>query len=98
MNWIPTEWQMEKRFNDTDDLDSITIHRMNSPFYDGTKYAVRYRGRCLNTGGKWEYEPLPSSRDDAFYKRCRFDSFEEAKDTYERSRQSPASSSPAPDS
>ncbi|BCY18672.1 hypothetical protein hrd7_25210 [Leptolinea sp. HRD-7] len=32
----------------------------------------------LNTSGQWEYEPMPSSRDDAFLKRCRFASIEAA--------------------
>lgn len=27
---------------------------------------------CLNRDGEFEYEPMPSSRDDAFLKRCRF--------------------------
>lgn len=37
------------------------------------KWAVRHMGNCLNKGGEWEYEPQPSSRDDAFLARCRFD-------------------------
>lgn len=35
-------------------------------------YAIRKRGWVLNRRGKWEYEPIPSSRTDAFLKRCRF--------------------------
>lgn len=27
---------------------------------------------CLNRDGEFEYEPLPSSRDEGFLKRCRF--------------------------
>lgn len=37
------------------------------------KWAVRLHGRCLNTAGQWEWEPMPSSRDDDFLGRCRFD-------------------------
>ncbi|BDC37721.1 hypothetical protein PTKU15_10180 [Paraburkholderia terrae] len=33
---------------------------------------------CLNKDGGWEYEPIPSSRDDAFLGRCRFSTAEEA--------------------
>ena len=33
---------------------------------------------CLNKHGKWEYEPLPSSRTNDFLSRCRFDSLEDA--------------------
>jgi len=36
------------------------------------KWAVRKLGACLNHDGEWEYEPMPSSRDDAFLHRCRF--------------------------
>lgn len=35
-------------------------------------WAVRLNGRCLNKSFQWEWEPLPSSRDDEFYGRCRF--------------------------
>ena len=35
-------------------------------------WAVRQRGWCLNTELEWEYEPLPSSREDDFLARCRF--------------------------
>jgi hypothetical protein len=41
-------------------------------------WRVTKRGDCLNKDGEWEYEPLPSSRDDAFLERCRFDSAETA--------------------
>jgi hypothetical protein len=41
-------------------------------------FAVRLHGRCLNNQGKWEIEPLPSSRDESFIKRCRFNTFKEA--------------------
>lgn len=33
---------------------------------------------CLNRDGRWEYEPQPSSRDDAFFARCRFASLDDA--------------------
>ena len=35
-------------------------------------WAVRFMGEVLSKQGEWEYEPLPSSRDDAFLERCRF--------------------------
>lgn len=46
----------------------------------GHKWAVRIRGEVLNKQGFMEYEPQPSSRDDAFMARCRFDSAKEAID------------------
>ncbi|OIQ64934.1 hypothetical protein GALL_535120 [mine drainage metagenome] len=41
-------------------------------------WAVRRRSAVLNKQGEFEYEPLPSNRDDAFLQRCRFDSALEA--------------------
>ena len=35
-------------------------------------WAVRHGADVLNVDGEWEYEPMPSSRDDAFLARCRF--------------------------
>jgi hypothetical protein len=46
--------------------------------FEGRKWAVCLGGNVLNKEGEWEWEPQPSSRDDDFFKRCRFDSAEEA--------------------
>jgi uncharacterized protein YbaR (Trm112 family) len=35
-------------------------------------WAVRYLGDCARIDGTWEFEPSPSSRDDAFVARTRF--------------------------
>ena len=35
-------------------------------------------GPVLAKDGEWELEPIPSSRDDEFYARCRFDTYDEA--------------------
>jgi hypothetical protein len=40
----------------------------------GAGWAVTRNGRVLNVDGEWEYESLPSERDEADYARCRFDS------------------------
>lgn len=65
-----------------DPVSPPTIVRHTSPFYKGVKWAVKWRGRnVLAKDGMWEWEPQPSSRDDQFYARCRFDSVEEALDT-----------------
>lgn len=37
------------------------------------KYAVLHHGWCLDADGRWEYEPRPSSRDDDWLARYRFD-------------------------
>jgi len=77
--WVATRW--EKRSNlDTHTL-GVTIERHSSPFYEGERFSVRLEGsrRVLNIRGGWEFEPIPSNRDDAFYERCRFLSCEDAK-------------------
>lgn len=76
MTWEPTEWQAAEQKGDDSRL--VTIRRMRSPYYEGTRYAVRIRGCVLSVDGDWVYEPMPSERDDAFYERCRFKSFEAA--------------------
>ena len=43
---------------------------------------VKWSGYCLAKDGEWEWEPSPSQRDDAFVERCRYDSVEEALETY----------------
>jgi hypothetical protein len=32
----------------------------------------------FNNDGKWEYQPMPSSRDEDFYRRCRYQSVKDA--------------------
>lgn len=60
----------------------------NSPQFCLTgpsKFAIRSAGRsCLNKLGEWEYEPFPSNRTDDFLERCRYDSLEEAVETYNK--------------
>lgn len=56
--------------------DEIRIERarqMSGP----DLWAVRYRGDVLNKQGEWEWEPMPSGRDEDFLARARFDSAEE---------------------
>ncbi len=53
--------------------DSICVERVKQRA-GSDKWAVRrLGGEVLNKQGEWEYEPMPSSRDDAFIERCRFD-------------------------
>lgn len=37
------------------------------------QWAVMHNGYCLHTSGRWDYEPLPSSRTDQWKKSHRFD-------------------------
>jgi len=53
-------------------------HRLpQEPMWLVKRYALT-EGPVLNVRGKWEDQPLPSNRDDEFYKRCRFESFQQA--------------------
>ena len=75
--WIPVAWERQCDLDNFKSL-SVSIELLVSPFYEGERFAVRHAGRCLTIKGEWEYEPMPSSRDEAFYERCRFLSFEAA--------------------
>lgn len=79
-----TEWVATKFVRKCDldssslNLNPVTIDMCVSPFYEGTRWAVRRGSQCLNVKGEWVYEPMPSSRTDLFYKQCRFPSREAA--------------------
>jgi len=82
---IYTELQFYNQFWDMKNPGhAVRFCRMNSPFYSGEKWAVRWFSSCLNSNAEWELEPIPSSRDDAFYTRCRFETLEQAVETYNR--------------
>lgn len=54
---------------------------------DGRRlWAIRKGGNCLNRSGQWEWEPSPSSRDEAFFFRCRWGQVDEAHRAWEKSR------------
>jgi hypothetical protein len=44
------------------------------------KWAVRFHGDCLSTSGVWDYEHLPSSRDDEWLAAHRFETADAAID------------------
>jgi hypothetical protein len=48
---------------------AITVERTH---HTG-RWAVRLRSSCLSVDGDWDYEPLPSSREDEWLDRHRFD-------------------------
>jgi hypothetical protein len=79
-DWRATEWEHIADFGDPNlPYINISIRAMQSPFYEGERYAVNRGDKTvLSVDGEWEYSPLPSSRDDAFYERCRFKSFDAA--------------------
>lgn len=59
---------------------TIEMTLFSPPF----SYAIRRDGERLNRDGKWEWEMSPSNRDAAFLLRCRFDTFDEARQAAER--------------
>jgi len=58
-------------------IDEIRIERARQ-MDGGALWAVRFRGDVLNKNGEWEWEPMPSGRDEDFLARARFDTAEEA--------------------
>lgn len=49
------------------------------------KWCVTNGSSVWNTDGQWEYEPLPSNRDDEFFKRTRYsleDAFKAAREAW----------------
>ena len=77
LGFQPVSWVWNRSEGTNDYLSPICIDRCRQ--IDGSvKYAVRQSGACLNRFGEWEYEPIPSSRDDEFFNRCRFERWEDA--------------------
>jgi hypothetical protein len=55
----------------------VTLER--APQRDGPdRWAIRRGGNALGRDGEFEYEPLPSSRTEKFYRKYRFATVEEA--------------------
>ena len=78
MKLTVTEYQLDYEVDRTDFPGmQIKFRRVESPFYEGVKWAAKWLGRCMNKDGEWEHEPTPSARDNDFFQRCRFDSLEE---------------------
>ena len=75
--WIATSWKRADQFADMDS-DAVEIDRVNSSLYKGERFAVRRSIACLSKDGRWQYEPLPSSRNLDFYHQFRFRTFKAA--------------------
>lgn len=60
-----------------DGINAIRIERVQQ-ISGPDMWAARRHGDVLNRSGVWEWEPMPSSRDDEFLARCRFGSHAEA--------------------
>ena len=77
MSFESTGWLWKPSEATNDGTSPVMIARCRQR--DGTyKYAVRQASAVMSKNGEWENEPMPSSRDDVFFLRCRFDSWEDA--------------------
>jgi hypothetical protein len=57
-------------------LEELRIVERAHP--SGMRYAVKWLSYVANWDYEWEFEPQPSSRDAAFFARCRFIDWETA--------------------
>lgn len=68
-------------------LIEVEAHRRRQR--DGKSlWAVKRLSSVLNRDGEWEHEPIPSSRDDEFLARARFDSLSDAIVAFDKERRS----------
>ena len=74
MAWTSCRWQR----------DGTDIHIDLVRGKGGDCFAVRRGGAVLANDGEWEYEPMPSSRDDDFLRRCRYATLADAIFAYEK--------------
>lgn len=70
-DWSPVRWELSDQ--DFKDWFICAVNGRN-----GRRYVVRNGAYFLDQNAMLEYEPLPSSRDDAFLKRTRLNTFDEA--------------------
>jgi hypothetical protein len=76
MQFKPKSWYLEED-------DSIVIDLCWQE--DGSvKYAVRKNRMCMSINNVWMYEPMPSDRDENFFREFRFETFEKACEAVEK--------------
>lgn len=83
-SWQPTQWMHPE---DMRNASPVTVNaKLNR--YHVTKFSVTYGCYVFNhRTGRWQSDPQPSNRNDAYYRDCRFDSFEQAIEVADRERQ-----------
>ena len=57
-------------------FEGIDVHKIEHK--KGFWFAVRRENSCMSRAGKWDLEPLPSSRTPEFFAEFRFDTFRDA--------------------
>lgn len=80
MNWTPCKWRIPGAQDRLREVFIEAVANIDGP----DRFAIRQGGYVMAKDGEWEYEPMPSSRDDDFFARCRYATFEEAAATYAR--------------
>lgn len=73
MKLKPVKFQYKPEIHN--DMNSIYIE------WFGTGWGIRKEPNMnfvFNRLGEWEYQPMPSSRTEDFYKRCRYETVDEA--------------------
>lgn len=66
-------WQVTKYIRSCNNGDIISVE-----FRGHGKWAVMMGGNCLGRNGEWNYEPMPSGRDEDWLEMYRFDDFDAA--------------------
>lgn len=82
-NWTATTWTQRADL-DAKENSAVTIELTVGLDYAGDRFAVRRDRRVLNINAEWEVEPLPTSRKQPFFERCRFKTFQAAVDAAEK--------------
>lgn len=67
-----------------DSLSILGVQLKMFPGIDCERWAICCGSDVMTTKGEWEYQRLPSARTEAFYKRCRFKTPEEAVKAWEK--------------
>ena len=77
--WEPRSWACQG----VDPLQQVSIDVVEG--LSGTRYAVRKAGLCMGKAAlQFDYEPLPSSRDDEWLDDHRMATLEEAKELFSK--------------
>ena len=70
---IPCEWWLEEP-----SVYGEAVIRLCPQISGPHLYKVKKRSWCLSKTGEWDYEPIPSERDDEYLEGHRFATFEDA--------------------
>jgi hypothetical protein len=81
-HWESVSWEWNADLIKEKLFEPVRIDRVKG--FDGTRYAIRQGGACMNAQGDWEWEPIPSSRTDEWLAEFRFTTWLDAANAVER--------------